>query len=59
MKLNKNNKFWAEIEVLNNGNLKIKKAQKYSILNQHSRQWTPINAREFARAINTSKLVIK
>ena len=59
MKLNKNNKFFALLEVQNNGAIKIKKAQKYTKVNQHLRYWEQINARDFARTLNQTQLVTR
>jgi hypothetical protein len=58
--MNKNNKsvkYWAEIEIID-GVTKIKKAEKLTGLNQHKRKWFPTNARNLARVINNSDLVI-
>lgn len=59
MKLNKNNKFFAEFVVLPSGELKVKKAQKHTKVNQYSKFWKTINARNFARAITSKKLVTR
>lgn len=59
MKLNKNNKFWAEFEVLPNGKLKVKIAKKYTNVNQNLKYWKQINARDFARTVAKSQLLTK
>lgn len=60
--MNKNNnkivKYWAEIIVENN-KAKIVKANRLTAINQHKMSWLPYNARNLARTINTSSLVIK
>lgn len=61
--LNKNlkpgNKVWAELEVQPNGQLKVKVAKQYRVVNQHLRYWEQINARNFARTLSQSKLVTR
>lgn len=59
LKIKPNQKYWAEIQTLPNGGMKLVKAKKHTVFNQHKRSWVTINARELARNINTSKLVIK
>ena len=59
MKLTKNNKYLALVEVLDNQEVKVTKAQKLTNLNQYARKWQPIDARNFSRALNKSSLVIK
>ncbi len=54
-----NNTFWALIEVQPNQQLKFKKAQKLVPADSKGRTWKTTNARELARFVNTSKLVIK
>lgn len=55
---NKSGKFWAELEI-NNGITRIIKANKLQSLNQYKTKWIPTNARNLARGINNSELVIK
>lgn len=60
--MNKNNKslkFWAELEFLPNNTVKLVKANKLINLNQYKSKWTKTSARELARAVNVSNLVIK
>ena len=58
-KLRPNQKIWAEIELLKNGQLKVVKANKLVGLNQHKNVWKPTIARETARLLNRSSLLIK
>ena len=55
---NKTNKYWMEIEI-NNGKTKVLKANKLTALNQYKNKWFPTDARNLARKINNSSLVIK
>lgn len=57
-KNNTKNKYWAELEI-NNGVTRIIKANKLQSLNQYKTKWIPTNARNLARGINNSELVIK
>ena len=57
MKLNKNQKFWAELVVLPNNQIKVKKAQKYNRLNQYVGKWMVTNARNLAREIKKHDLI--
>ena len=59
MKLSKNKKYVAVMEMLDNGKLKISKAKEYYRVNQHKSGQKIIDSREFARALNTSELLIK
>ena len=59
MKLNRKTKYLALVEVLDNQEIKVTKAQKLTNLNQYARKWQPIDARNFSRALNKSNLVIK
>lgn len=54
-----NHKFLAEFVVDLNNNVKVKFAKKLVNLNQYRRTWKRIDARNFARALNRSSLVIK
>ena len=58
MKLRKNQKIWAEIEILSDGKLKVVRADKYVSLNQHRNKWVRTDARNIARLINNGNLVI-
>ncbi len=53
------NKFFAEFFVQKDGQLKIKKAQRYVSVNQFKNCWKSIDLREFSRFLNRSSLVIK
>lgn len=59
MKLNKGNKFWAELEVQTDGTLKVKKAKQYRHVNQYKRTWRAVNSRELARAVSKTVLVTR
>lgn len=59
MKKTNLNKFFAVLEFQPNGKLKIKIAKKYINVNQHLKYWQPTNARNLARMINKSNLIIK
>ncbi len=52
------NKFFAELIVQKDNSLKIKKAQKYTKLNQYRNYWKSLDTREFSRFLNRSSLVI-
>jgi hypothetical protein len=52
------NKYWAEIEI-NNGVTRIVKANKLQPLNQYKSKWIPTNARNLARGINNSQILVK
>jgi uncharacterized protein YutE (UPF0331/DUF86 family) len=58
-KLNKNTKYMAILEVQDSGAIKIEKAEKLTPLNQFKNTWLRVDARNVARGINNSKLVIK
>lgn len=53
------NKFFAELVVQKDGQLKIKKAQRLVMLNQFKKHWLNVDLREFSRFLNRSSLVIK
>ncbi len=59
MKLQPNQKFFAELVVQSDGRVKIKKAQQYRIINQYVRGWMPLESREFARSLKNSELVTR
>lgn len=59
MKLKPNQKFWAELEVTADHKIKVKKAQRYTIVNQHLKGWMPIESRTFARELNKVELVTR
>ena len=58
MKLNKGNKYWVLAEVQDDGQVRVKKAQKLAG-NQYKNYWLSVPSREMARALNVSRLVIK
>lgn len=58
MKFKPSQKYVAVFELSRNGKLKISKARKLVADNTDHTKWKQINARDFARAINTSKLII-
>lgn len=58
-KLKPTQKYWALIEVQPDLTLKVTKANKYAVVNQHKKRWESTNARNVARMINTGKLIIK
>jgi hypothetical protein len=51
-------KYWAEIEINALGDAKIVKANKLTPLNQYKSKWFPTDARNLARIINNSDLII-
>ena len=59
MKLNTNNKFWAELEVLPNNMVRVLKARKYVKVNQFKTYWADVNARDLARKLNNVELVTR
>lgn len=59
MKLKPSEKYVAVVEVLKNGKLKIQKARQLVPVDASHSTWKQIDSRNFARAINTSNLVIK
>lgn len=52
-------KFLAELIVQKDGKIKIGFAKKHIIFNQHRRTWKETNARNVARLLNRSELIIK
>ncbi len=52
-------KFLAELVVQNDGKIKVKMAKQHIIYNQHRRTWKETNARDVARLLNRSVLIIK
>jgi len=58
-KLNKNNQYWAHITITGDNKVKVKRAQQLVSLNQHTSKWAAIDARNFARALNNSEMLIK
>ena len=59
MKLNTKNKFWTELEVLPNNQVKLLKARKYVKVNQFKTYWADVNARDLARGLNQLELVTR
>ncbi len=61
MSITHNNKvkYFAELIVTPEQRLKVVLAKKLSPVNQFRRKWKQIDAREFARTLNTSDFVIK
>ncbi len=57
-KLKSNERYWAELEVLPNKMLRIKRAQKYIKVNQYKTYWANTSSRDLARGIN-GKLVTR
>lgn len=51
--------YFAEFGKTKDGKFKVVLAKKLTVVNQYKRSWQRINARELARVINTSDLVIK
>ena len=51
-------KYLTEL-VVTNGIVKVKLAKKLRGVNQHVRHWDRVNARNVARLVNRSSLVIK
>jgi len=58
-KLNPNQIFLGIFMVQNDGKLKLTKARQLTSVNQFKAKWLQINARQLARNINKSELVIK
>ena len=60
MKNTQNNKrFFAEFITTDCGQLKVKMAKQYKNVNQHESSWKQIDARNFARFVNKSDILIK
>ena len=51
-------RYFGELVRLDNGKFKVKFVDKLVRINQHKRRWLNINARDFARELNKSELVI-
>jgi hypothetical protein len=58
-KNNKNQTYWAELQIAPNNKIKIKKANILVPVNQFKNKWYPTDARNLARAINNGDMVIK
>lgn len=52
-------KFFGEFVVQADGKIKCKMAKRHAILSPNERTWHKTNAREFARLLNRSQLIIK
>ena len=52
-------KYFAELIVTPKQQLKVVLAKKLAPINQYRRKWKQIDAREFARVLNTGDFVIK
>lgn len=50
---------FAELRQTTDGKYKVIFADKLTKINQHKRKWLPLNARDFAREINKTGLIIK
>lgn len=57
---NKNviDRFFLEINQLNDGRMKVATAKKLVGLNQYKKTWKYLNSRDLARKLNKSELVI-
>jgi hypothetical protein len=55
----KNELYQLAVRNLGSGQYKIVKARKLTAVNQFKRTWKQVNAREVARELNRSELIIK
>jgi hypothetical protein len=52
-------RYFAELFKMNDGSFKINWAERKTQINQHVSKWKQTDARELARDLNKSQLVIK